>query len=310
MTTLRQSRRALLASVAGIGLAAALPAPMLAAEPVRPRITKKIPKSGEPLATVGMGTWITFNVGSDQILRARRCEVLDSFFQLGGGMVDSSPMYGSSEEVIGYCMRALGRREPLFPATKVWTYGRVRGVAQLNDSQDLWGVQKFDLLQVHNLQDWEVHLETLQAWKDNGRVRYIGVTTSHGRRHAELEDVMTKAPIDFVQLTYNVLDREAETRLLPVAAERGVAVIANRPYRRGSLFDRFQRHPLPPWAEEVDCHTWADFFLKYITSHPAVTCAIPATTQVKHMRENMGASYGRLPEVSQRNRMLRYIEDL
>jgi diketogulonate reductase-like aldo/keto reductase len=296
MTDPNPSRRSVLASLAGLGLTAALPARLGATEVTRKRLTKTITASGEELPVVGMGSWITFNVGSDKELRARRCDVLDSFFELGGGMVDSSPMYGSSEEVIGHCLAKRGAEKPLFSATKVWTYGRNRGISQMVDSQNLWGLEGFDLLQVHNLQDWEVHLETLLAWKEAGRVRYIGVTT--------------KAPIDFVQLTYNILDREAEARLLPLARERGLAVIANRPYRRGALFDRFEGRPLPDWAGEIDCYNWADFFLKYIVSHPAVTCSIPATTRVDHMRENMGASYGFLPEESRRARMLQFLQDL
>lgn len=310
MNSIKPDRRALLSGIAGATLTTALPRSLLATEVTHRRLTKAIPGSGEDLPVIGMGTWITFNVGSDKELRARRCEVLKTFFEQGGGMVDSSPMYGSSEEVIGHCLGKLGGDQPLLSATKVWTYGRDRGILQMVDSQNLWGLETIDLLQVHNLQDWEVHLETLQVWKESGRVRYIGLTTSHGRRHDELEAVMTRAPIDFVQLTYNVLDREAEARLLPLARERGIAVIANRPYRRGRLFDLFGGRPLPDWAAEMDCFNWADFFLKFIVSHPAVTCAIPATTRVEHMRENMGASYGFLPEESQRARMLQYLQNL
>jgi aryl-alcohol dehydrogenase-like predicted oxidoreductase len=175
---------------------------------------------------------------------------------------------------------------------------------------DLWGTRRFDLMQVHNLLNWESHLETLLAWKAEGRVRYVGVTTSHGRRHDTLEKVMADQPIDFVQFTYNIVDREAESRLLPLAAERGLAVIINRPFRRGALFDHVEGRQLPGWAGAVDCTNWAQFFLKFIVSHPAVTCAIPATSRVDHMRENMGALHGRLPDQAMRERMIRHVESL
>jgi diketogulonate reductase-like aldo/keto reductase len=219
-------------------------------------------------------------------------------------------MYGTSEEVIGYCLKRIPNKDGLFAATKVWTPLQWYGVQQMQRSEHLWGQGPFDLMQVHNLWSWEAHLETLLKWRADGRIRYIGVTTSHGRRHEELAKIMASAPIDFVQFTYNMLDREAEPRLLPLAAERRLAVIINRPFRRGGLFDRFERHPLPPWAAEFDCANWAQFFLKFIVSHPAVTCAIPATSRVCHMRENMGAARGRLPDPETRRRMIRYVENL
>jgi diketogulonate reductase-like aldo/keto reductase len=184
------------------------------------------------------------------------------------------------------------------------------GIWQMNASQRLWGVARFDLMQVHNLLDWETHLETLLAWKAEGRIRYIGVTTSHGRRHETLEEVMRTQPLDFVQFTYNLADREAEQRLLPLAAERGIAVIANRPFQGGALFDRVRDRPLPAWAADFDCVNYAQFFLKFIVSHPAVTCAIPATSKVEHMRENMGAAVGRLPDAQTRAHMHAYFDAL
>lgn len=180
----------------------------------------------------------------------------------------------------------------------------------MEEARQLWGIERFDLMQIHNLLGWEGHLETLLANKADGRIRYIGVTTSHGRRHGDFEQVMAEQPVDFVQFTYNILDRRAERRLLPLATERGLAVIANRPFRRGELFEHFARHPLPAWAEEIDCANWAQFFLKFIVSHPAVTCAIPATSRIDHMQENMGALYGRLPDQKMRERMIRYVESL
>ena len=257
-----------------------------------------------------MGSWITFNVGDDEALRAQRVEVLRAFFDAGGGVIDSSPMYGSSEEVIGHCLARLGNTDALFSATKVWTPLKWLGPGQMADSRELWGVRRFDLMQIHNMLNWEGHLETLLEDKAAGRIRYIGLTTSHGRRHDAFERVMAEQPLDAVQFTYNILDREAEERLLPLAAERGLAVVVNRPFRRKELFRLFERHPLPAWAAEFDCANWAQFFLKFIVSHPAVTCAIPATSRVDHMRENMGALYGRLPDAALRARMVRYVEDL
>ncbi|MGH6930751.1 MAG: aldo/keto reductase, partial [Dongiaceae bacterium] len=274
-----------------------------------PLLTKPIPATGEQLPVVGMGSWITFDVGDDAEARAQRVEVMRAFFDEGGALIDSSPMYLSSQEVIGHCLARLPERPSLFAATKVWTMTRALGIQQMEASRQLWGVERFDLLQVHNLLDWETHLETLIAWKAQDRVRYIGVTTSHGRRDETLEGIMARQPIDFVQFTYNILDREAEDRLLPLAAERGLAVIINRPFRRGALFDLLARRPLPGWAAEIDCANWAQVFLKFIVSHPAVTCAIPATSRVDHMRENMGAAAGPLPDAAMRRRMVRDIED-
>ena len=302
----RLSRRAFLAAL-GAGALSAVPGLRAAPEPAR---TKAIPKSGEAIPVIGMGTWITFNVGDDPVLRDERTEVLKTFFALGGGMIDSSPMYGSSQEVVGYGLDKLGPQPGLFAADKVWTGDVDEGPAQMERSRRDWGVERFDLMQVHNLVSWRGHLETLFEMKAAGQVRYVGVTTSHGRRHAELLDVMRSEPIDFVQATYNVLDREAERDILPLAAERGIAFIANRPFRRSALIDWAKRHPLPPWAAEIDCANWAQFLLKFIVSHPAVTCAIPATRRVDHMQENMGAARGVLPDAKTRERMAAYVEGL
>ena len=301
------SRRAVLTGLGGVGLAAigCRRASAAAAAP----LTKSIPSTGERLPVVGMGSWITFDVGDDAAARAQRVEVLRAFFDAGGALIDSSPMYLTSQEVIGHCLARLPDRPALFAATKVWTMTRALGVRQMEASRQLWGVDRFDLLQVHNLLDWETHLETLVEWKAQGRVRYIGVTTSHGRRDETLEHVMTTQPIDFVQFTYNILDREAETRLLPLAAERGLAVIINRPFRRGTLFEVIGQRSLPGWAAEIGCANWAQLFLKFIVSHAAVTCAIPATSRVDHMRENMGALAGPLPDAAMRRRMLRDVID-
>lgn len=271
---------------------------------------RPVSSTGEPVPPVGLGTWITFNVGNDEALRRHRLEVMRAFFDLGGGMIDSSPMYGSSEEVIGWCLERLGPQPELVSGTKVWTRGRERGIAQMKESARLWGVNIFDVMQVHNLVDWRTHLHTLFEWKADGRVRHVGITTSHGMRHAEMERIMTEEPVDFVQLTYNVLDREAERRLLPLAAERGIGVIVNRPFRRGSLFDRVADAPLPGFAGELDCRSWAEIFIKFIVSHPAVTCAIPATTRVDHLRENMRGGLDPMPDAALRQRIADHVASL
>ncbi len=303
----RSDRRRFLAALGAFGATATL-GPIRSMAAKKAILTRSIPSSGEALPAVGMGSWITFDVGGDKEKRAARTEVLKAFFELGGALVDSSPMYGSSEEVIGHALGRLGAPQSFFSATKVWTPSGRRGPQQMAESERLWGLERFDLQQVHNLVAWEEHLETLLEWKAQGRVRYIGITTSHGRRHAALAKIMAEQPIDFVQFTYNVIDRDAERRLLPLAAERGLAVIVNRPFRRGALFDAFGRKALPAWAAEFDCENWAQFFLKFVVSHPAVTCAIPATSRVDHMQENMGAAYGRLPDQRLRRLMLEYLE--
>jgi diketogulonate reductase-like aldo/keto reductase len=273
-------------------------------------LTRPIPSSGERIPAIGMGTWITFNVGEDADLRDQRTEVLRAFFEGGGGMIDSSPMYGSAEDVLGYGLSKLDYPGGLFSATKVWTRMFADGPDQMAESRRLWGLDRFDLMQVHNLVEWRNHLPTLRADREAGRVRYIGVTTSHGRRHEELENILETEPLDFVQLTYNILDREAEDRLLPLAADRGIAVIANRPFRRGALIARFQEEPLPAIARDLGCETWPAFLLKFITSHPALTCAIPATSKIAHMQENMAALHGPVPTAAERRRMVAAVEAL
>ncbi len=302
-------RRAVLSGMGALGLSLSLRTGRADAG-ARPPLTRPIPASGEQLPVIGMGSWITFDVGSDQAARAERLAVLQAFFDAGGTIVDSSPMYGSSQEVIGDCLARMPGKLPLFAATKVWTPFRLLGVKQMETSRELWGVERFDLMQIHNMLDWEAHLETLLAWRAQGRVRYIGITTSHGRRHEAVARVMAERPIDFVQFTYNVVDREAEARLLPFAAERGLAVIVNRPFQGGYLLERLASQPLPDWAGEIGCANWAQFLLKFIVAHPAVTCAIPATSRVEHMRENMGAAHGALPDAAMRARMIGYIEEV
>jgi diketogulonate reductase-like aldo/keto reductase len=293
-----------------LGLAATtLVAPVWAAI-TAPPLTRRIPSSGEALPIVGLGSWITFNVGQDAQARAQCVEVVRAFFAAGGRMIDSSPMYGSSQPTIGYALAQLGMPAALFSAEKVWTGDAARGPAQIEASRAYWGVPRFDLLQVHNLLAWEQQLPLLLQMKAAGRLRYVGITTSEGRRHAEIERVMRSQPIDFVQLSYNLLDREAEQRLLPLAQERGIAVIVNRPFREGALLRQLAKHPLPGWAAEIDCRHWAQVALKFACSHPAVTCAIPATSQVAHLQQNMVAARGPLPDAALRQRMAREVAAL
>ncbi len=262
------------------------------------------------MPAIGLGTWITFNVGRDQGLLDECAAVMAAFFEDGGRMIDSSPMYGSSQPAIGYGLNKLGYPKALFSAEKVWTSDAESGPQQMEQSRSHWGVPRLDLMQVHNLVAWERHLETLFAMKSEGRLRYVGITTSHGRRHDDLERILAAHPIDFVQLTYNPRDREAEARLLPLAQERGIAVIVNRPFRGGPLVKQVKRHPLPDWADEIGVASWAQFLLKFIISHPAVTCAIPATTRVDHVRENLAAASGPMPDEAMRRRMADHVERL
>lgn len=303
-------RRRFLQQLGAISVATLLPGRLLAKTAPVDRALKTIPSTGEQIPAIGMGSYITFNVGASERLRRDRLEVLKAFFEHGGGMIDSSPMYGTSEAVLGHCLERLPGNHNLFSATKIWTSKEAEGPQQMKDSEKLWGLSEFDLQQVHNLVNWPAHLKYLGKLKEAGRIRYLGVTTSHGRRHRELETILRNEPIDFVQLTYNILDRETEERLIPLAQERGVAVIANRPFQGGRLMDRFQDKALPEWRDEVGVKNWADFFLKFIISHPGVTCAIPATSQVAHMHENMGALTGPLPDQAGRQRMLAYLETL
>ncbi|MBI3887320.1 MAG: aldo/keto reductase [Opitutae bacterium] len=303
------TRREALRALAALGAAALLRPASAWAQPPGPVLTRRIPSSGEELPVVGLGSWITFNVGDDPEARAECTGVMRDFFALGGRLIDSSPMYGSSQAVIGFGLKNLNRPAALFAADKVWTSGR-DGAGQIAETQRRWGSARLDLLQVHNLENWEQHLPMLFAMKAAKQVRYVGVTTSHGRRTAEVENLVRTQPLDFVQVTYNLLDREVDRRLLPLAQERGVAVIINRPFREGALIRAMLRRPLPAWAREIDCANWAQFLLKFIVSHPAVTCAIPATGNPAHVRENMGAARGRLPDAAMRQRMIRYVEAL
>ncbi len=302
------SRRGFIKSAAAVTLLSGLPARSMAS--ATQAINRPIPSSGERLAVIGLGTSRTFNVSADTASLSALQPVLQAFFDHGGQLIDSSPMYGNAEEVTGRLLQQVRNRQSLFAATKVWTWGREDGIEQMERSARRMGVERFDLMQIHNLRDWETHIETLREWKEAGRVRYLGITTSHGRFHNELERIIRDESLDFVQFSYNIADRVAEQRLLPLAAEHGTATLINRPYQRGSLFRRVRGKPLPAWAAEFDCASWGQFFLKFIVSHPAVTCVIPATSKLKHMVDNMGAGFGRLPDPKTRTRMIELVESL
>jgi len=275
-----------------------------------PLIQRPIPSSGELLPVMGMGTSRTFDTKADPQSLANLAAVMEAFFDGGGKAIDSSPMYGNAETRIGDVLRAMGNSPPLFAATKVWTSGEERGIAQMEESARRMHVKVFDLIAVHNLKDWKTQLATLRRWKEEGKVRYIGITTSHGRNHAQLLEVMRSEPLDFVQFSYNIEDREAEQALLPLARDRGIATMINRPYQRGSLFSKSRNQPLPALAADLDCSSWGQFYLKFILGHPAVTCIIPATASPSHMADNMQANFGRVPDDAQRNEMLRVFESL
>ena len=298
---MRTTRRTFLRASLATAAAALSPISLHAQQGAPAR--RPIPSTREQIPIVGLGTWITFNVGNDPALRDECARVMAAFFEAGGRMIDSSPMYGSSQPVVGYGLQKLGRPQALFSAEKVWTSSATGGPAQIEQSRRFWGVPKFDLVQVHNLLAWKPHLQTLFQMKADGAVRYVGITTSEGRRHDLLEQIMRNEPIDFVQLSYNVVDREAEVWLLPLAAERGIAVVVNRPFRQGALTQRLQGKRLPEWAAELGASSWAQLMLKFILSHQAVTVAIPATTRVDHVRENLSAAAGPMPDTTMRERI-------
>jgi diketogulonate reductase-like aldo/keto reductase len=305
------SRRSFLASVGAVAVAAAVRPARLGAHPgPGPILTRTIPSSGEAIPLVGLGSSVTFNVGDDPSARDVCAEVIKIFFAEGGRLIDSSPMYGSSQDVIGYGLGKLSHPRQLFSADKVWVNDGKKGPEQIRESEKRWGIAKFDLLQVHNLMSWEDHLPTLFAMKKEGKLRYVGVTTSHGRRHGDLEKIMRSQPLDFIQLSYNAVDREVEERLLPLAQERRMAVICNRPFQKGDLIQRVAKAPLPSFASEIDCRSWAQVLLKFVVSHPAVTCAIPATSNPQHERENIGAAYGKLPDEAMRKRIVQAVEKI
>jgi aryl-alcohol dehydrogenase-like predicted oxidoreductase len=266
-------------------------------------LTRSIPGTDESLPVIGMGTWSTFDVGASASERAPLAEVLRLFYAAGGKVIDSSPMYGRAERVTGDLMEKLGKRSETFVATKVWTSGREKGLSQIEQSMRLLKSPRLDLLQIHNLVDWQTHARTLRMLKEEGRIRYTGITHYTVGAHDELQRVLEAEPFDFVQLNYSIATRDAEKRLLPYCRERGIAVLVNRPFEEGALFTRVKGRRLPAFAAEIDCTSWAQFFLKFIISHPAVTCVIPATSRPAHMEDNLKAGFGRLPDAPMRERM-------
>jgi len=284
-------------------------------------LTRAIPSSGEKLPVIGLGTWQTFDVDLTSDTRRQLEDVLSLFVKLGGRVIDSSPMYGRSEEVIGDLTATLGIRDKLatgrvrptgglFVATKVWTRGKENGIRSMERSMVRLRTKRIDLMQVHNLLDVHIHLETLREWKKQGRIRYIGITHYESGAFGEVEKIMRNEKLDFVQINYSLMEREAEERLLPLAQERGIAVIVNRPFGGGDLFRRVHSKPLPEWAAEFECRSWAQFFLKWIVGHPAVTCAIPATDKPRHVEDNMQGGIGRLPDAKMRERMVEIASSL
>lgn len=272
--------------------------------------TRAIPSTGEQLPVIGLGTWIQFDVGNDSIERDPLKEVLKLMAAKGGKMIDSSPMYGNSETVVGDLTVETGTADRFFYATKVWTTGKEEGIRQMESSYQKMRRRKMDLMQVHNLTDWKTHIETMRQWKEEGKLRYIGITHYQESAHAKLEQIIKSEKIDFVQFNYSIITRNAETSLLNAAKDHGVAVIINEPFEKGELFKKVKGKSLPPWAAEYDINSWGQFFLKYILSHPAVNCVIPGTSSAKHVVDNMEAGYGKLPDESGRKKMVSLIESM
>jgi diketogulonate reductase-like aldo/keto reductase len=300
-------RRRALAAVAGL---AAAPLVRRARAQSQALLARPIPSTGEALPVIGLGTWQVFDVGSDKAAQAPLREVLRAFSAAGGRVVDSSPMYGTSEAVVGDLAAELGLHERLFVATKVWTSGRDEGVRQMENSFRRLRVRRMDLMQVHNLVDLATHAKTLADWKAKGRVRYVGITHYTASAYAEVERALRAGQHDFLQINYSLAERESEKRLLPIARERRVAVIVNRPFAEGAMFARVRGKALPPWAQEIGVASWAQFFLKWIVGHPAVTCAIPGTGRPDHMADNLAAGAGALPDESMRRRMAEHFASL
>ena len=298
--TLPLTRRAALRL---LGVAAAAGAAMRPAGVAAAALERRIPSSGEMIPALGIGTWRVFDVGASAADRAPIKEVLRRFVEMGGRVIDSSPMYGAAETVLGDVGSELEVLDRLFLAAKVWTSGRQAGIAQMEESFRRMRTRRMDLMQVHNLLDWKTHLRTLREWKAAGRLRYVGVTHYVSSAYDELEAVLRAEPLDFVQVNYSLGERESERRILPLARERGVAVLVNRPFAEGALFSRVRGKPVPPWAAEIDCDSWAQVFLKWILAHPAVTCVIPGTGKPEHLLDNMKAGAGRLPDAAMRERI-------
>ncbi len=305
---MRLSRRELLKAGIGMGASLSLPSGSVLAQEGAV-IQRKIPSSGESVPIIGIGTSRRYQ-GTTEAERAQLREVLRRFKGLGGKVIDTAPAYGNAETVVGDLVAELGIRDSLFIATKVGAQGRDAGIEQMEQSLKRLRTPKIDLIAVHNLRDMQTQLRTLREWKQAGRIRYVGITTSSDRQYQEFEQTMKTEALDFIQVDYAIDNRNAEQRILPLAADRGMAVMINLPFGRGQLFKTVQGQKLPPWASDFDCASWAHFFLKYIVSHPAVTCAIPGTATVEYLVDNLGAARGRLPEPAMRRRMERFIDQL
>lgn len=302
------TRRDLLKLLTALGLSSAWPLHAFGQSP-QP-LLRAIPTSGEKIPAIGLGTSRTFDVGPDEFEREPLLQVLKGFITQGGRVVDTSPMYGHAETVIGDLAKQLYAQDKLFYATKVWTSGRQAGIDQMEQSMRRMKTRVIDLMQVHNLIDTDTHLKTLYNWKEQGKIRYLGITHYLVDHFDELEKVMRNNKLDFVQLPYSIITREAEQRLLPLAQDKGIAVLVNRPYEKAALFKKVRHQPLPAWASEFDCHSWGQFFLKFILAHPAVTSVIPATSKVKHLVDNMGAGMGKLPDDEVRKKMYKLVVSL
>jgi diketogulonate reductase-like aldo/keto reductase len=302
----RLSRREWLKLAAALTLGGSMPVAR-AADRI---LQRPIPKTGEAIPAVGLGTWQGFDVAGDSAATGQAREALKTLVELGGRVIDSSPMYGSAESVSGQLADELGVKSRLFVATKVWTSGKQAGIRQMEDSMRKLRVERLDLMQVHNLVDAATHLATLREWKKAGRVRYLGVTHYHAGAHGDLERIIRPGDIDFVQVNYSLAEPEAERSLLGAAASSRTAVIVNRPFAEGAMFGAVKGQPLPDWAKEIGCATWAQFFLKWILSHPAVTCVIPGTRNAKHVADNLGAASGPLPDEATRRKMAAHFNSL
>jgi len=307
--TRREATRLVTAGAAGLVLPIGA-SRLRAATESSTMLTRAIPSSGEKLPVIGLGTWRTFDVDLTADTRRQLENVLSLFVKLGGRVIDSSPMYGHAEDVIGDLTATLGIRDKLFVATKVWTRGKENGIRSMERSMVRLRTKRIDLMQVHNLLDVYTHLEVLREWREQGRIRYIGITHYESGAFGEVEEIMRNEKLDFVQINYSLMERDAEERVLPLAQERGIGVIVNRPFGGGDLFSRARSKPLPEWAAEFECRSWAQFFLKWIVGHPAVTCAIPATDKPRHLEDNMQGGIGRLPDAKVRQRMVEIASSL
>ena len=310
-TSLNLSRGDFLKTLGGSGVA-------LAASGFMPEIaqamaklpTRRIPGSGERIPILGLGTSRVFNRAMSAEARAPLKEVIQLHFAGGGTLIDTAPGYGKAEIVVGDLLRELGATQKTFIATKVRTDGREEGIESLNESFKRFGKTPLDLIQVHSLRDWETQLPTLREWKAAGKIRYIGVTNSRTRDHDDVVDVISKEKMDFLQINYSILQRNADKRILPMAADKGLAVLINKPFNKAKMFRKVKGKSLPPWAADFDCKTWGQFFLKFSMSHPAVTCVLAATGKAKHMKDNLGAGMGRMPNAKERQKMIAYWENL